>query len=515
MGSTSGSSRRTTSPELLLAVDRSAGVPARQQVEDALRSAIRSGTLAAGARLPSSRALAADLGVARGVVVEAYEQLAAEGYLLARHGSGTTVAPLAVPASAPAPPAAIWSFPHAPAVPHAGPPGSGGVGGSAGAGGSGRGALVGPVARGALRWDFRPGIPDLALFPRQQWQRAARAGLAVLPDADLGYGDPRGLASLRAELAAYLRRVRGVVADPERIVVTSGFAQGLALVAAALVALHGRDVPIAVEDPGGPGQRSLLSYGGAVPLPAPVDAAGLDPARLPSCAAVLVTPAHQFPTGVVLTSARRAALLAWARSHGAYVIEDDYDAEYRFDREPVGAVQGLDPDRVVYAGSLSKSLAPGLRIGWLVLPPDLLTPVLAARTWTDLSPPALAQAALTSFLATGELDRHLRRTRLVYRDRRDRLTSALAAIGLTTTGIPAGLHAVVPLPPGTSEPTVVHRAATRSVGVYGMSAYSTTPVPPALVLGYAPLRPDAITTGITTLATAPDRVNVAPLSTRS
>ena len=310
---------------------------------------------------------------------------------------------------------------------------------------------------------------------------------------------------LRAELAGYLGRVRGVVADPDRIVVTSGFAQGLALVAAALVALSGRGCAVAVEDPGGPGQRNLLAYAGADPVPVPVDDAGLDPSALPPCAAVLVTPAHQFPTGVVLSSARRAALLGWARAYDGYVIEDDYDAEYRFDREPVGAVQGLDPDRVVYAGSLSKSLAPGLRIGWLVLPPALLGPVVEARSATDLAPPALVQATLTAFLAAGELDRHLRRTRLAYRERRDRLASALRGIGLTPAGIPAGLHAVVPLPPGTSEAAVVRRAAALSVGVYPMSAYRAAPLPtdpPALVLGYAPLRPTAITTAISALSAA-------------
>ncbi|HEX6756468.1 MAG TPA: PLP-dependent aminotransferase family protein [Mycobacteriales bacterium] len=497
MRSTSSRSDRTTSPELLVAVDRSSAVPARQQIEDALRGAVRAGTLAAGTRLPSTRALAVDLRVARGVVVEAYEQLVAEGYLLSRRGSGTTVASL------PATPVPVL----APSATAPSAPGGAGVGRATGVAGVGNGGGSG------LRWDFRPGIPDLALFPRQQWQRAARAGLAALPDADLGYGDPRGLPSLRAELASYLGRVRGVVADPDRIVVTSGFAQGLALVAAALVDARGRGCRVGVEDPGGPGQRSLLAYAGANPVPVPVDAHGLDPATLGGCVAALVTPAHQFPTGVVLTSARRAALLDWARRRNAYVLEDDYDAEYRFDREPIGAVQGLDPDRVVYAGSLSKSLAPALRIGWLVLPGPLVEGVLRGRSATDLAPPVLAQAALRTFLAAGELDRHLRRTRLAYRERRDRLALAVArdAPDLELAGIPAGLHAVGLLPPGTDEAGVVAGAAAASVGVYPMAAYRVVPRPgdrPGIVLGYAPLRPDAIAEGVRRLGAV---LGVAPI----
>lgn len=502
-------------------MDRSAGVPARQQVEDTLRAAVRSGRLAAGTRLPSTRALAVDLGVARGVVVEAYEQLVAEGYLLARRGSGTTVARLAGPATADRDAAAGGLPSNATGGVAAGggtagrddptgdARGRGVRGGGARDGARGRGARGGGSAGAAgtagPRFDFRPGIPDLSMFPRQQWQRAARAGLATVPDADLGYGDPRGLPALRQELADYLGRVRGVVADPDRIVVTSGFAQGLALVTAALVARHGRGVGFAVEDPGGPGQRSLIAYGGAEPLPVPVDGEGIDPTALGDAAAVLVTPAHQFPAGVVLSSARRAVLLAEARRRDAYVLEDDYDAEYRFDREPVGALQGLDPDRVAYAGSLSKSLAPGLRIGWLVLPAGLLPEVLRARAATDLAPPVPAQAALTAFLAAGELDRHLRRTRLAYRERRDRLASALAryAPGLQLAGVPAGLHAVALLPPGTDEAAVVTAAAAASVGVYPMAAYrARVGGPPALVLGYAPLRPDAITEGARRLANA-------------
>ena len=461
-------SERTTSasPELLLRVDRRSGRPARQQVEDSIRAAVRAGRLAAGTRLPSSRVLAGDLGVARGVVVEAYEQLAAEGYLLPRRGAGTVVAG----GVAPAPPA----------------------------------PSTGDTPPRALRYDFRPGIPDLSLFPRQLWVRATRIGLSRLPDAALSYGDPHGLPALRAALGGYLGRVRGVVADPDRIVLTSGFAQALALVTRAL-ALAGGVVRVAVEDPGGPGQRHVVSYAGAEPVPVPVDAEGLVVERLPAgVRAVLVTPAHQFPSGVVLSSARRAALLHRARREDAYVIEDDYDAEYRFDREPVGAVQGLDPERVAYAGSLSKSLAPALRIGWVVLPAALVDGVLRGRAATDLVPPVVAQAALAELLAAGDLDRHLRRTRLVYRGRRDVLAEAVAkdAPGLRLAGVPAGLHAVALLPDGADEQAVVDRAAGLSVGVHPMSTYRVLPGgPPALVLGYAPLRPGEIREGVRLLGT--------------
>ncbi len=464
---------RTTSasPELLLRVDRGSRQPARQQVEDGIRAAVRAGRLAAGTRLPSTRALAGDLGVARGVVVEAYGQLAAEGYLLPRRGAGTVVASVCARADAEAR-TVTRPEPARPAAPR-------------------------------LRYDFRPGIPDLSLFPRSTWLRATRAGLARLPDAALSYGDPRGLPALRVALADYLGRVRGVVADPDRIVLTSGFAQALSLVVRVLAAAgSGR---VAVEDPGGPGQRQVVAYAGGEPVGVPVDAEGLVVDRMPAgVRAVLVTPAHQFPSGVVLSSARRAALLERAHRDDAYLIEDDYDAEYRFDREPVGAVQGLDPERVAYAGSLSKSLAPALRIGWLVLPAALLDGVLGGRAGTDIAPPVIAQAALAELLTAGDLDRHLRRTRLAYRERRDVLAAAVAehAPGLRLAGVPAGLHAVALLPAGADERAVADRAARLSVGVYPMSAYRLHPGgPPALVLGYAPLRPGDIREGVRLLGT--------------
>jgi len=453
-------------------------MPLRQQVENGIRSAIQQGRLAAGSRLPSTRAFAADSGVARGLVVEAYAQLVAEGYLTTRRGAGTHVAH-GVPATRP--------------IEISKPSGAGG-------------SLTPSGSR--LRYDFRPGVPDLAAFPRAAWLRATRDGLARLPDAGLSYGDSRGLSELRAALAEYLARVRGVAVDPRFVLVTNGVAQALALLAAVLVrrAPGGRPVRIGVEDPSGPGQRLLLEAAGVVVHPVTTDGEGIDIRALPSdLAAVLVTPAHQFPTGVVMSPGRRTELANWARRTGALLIEDDYDAEYRFDREPSGALQGLAPEHIVYTGSVSKGLAPALRLGWAVVPPHLLDELLKAKATHDLSSPVLGQAALASMLTSRVLERHLRKTRRMYRDRRDALGSALSRYlpGVILAGVPAGLHAVARLPSGLDETAVAGAAAALSVGVYPMAPYRVRPEAfpgPALVLGYAPLSVTEIVEGIRLLA---------------
>ena len=450
----------SASADLLVGIDRAGAVPLRAQLERGLRAAIRAGRLGPGARLPSSRALAADLGVARGLVVEAYQQLIAEGYLAGRHGSGTVVAAAA-------------------ALTRPGPPA--------------------PAPADRPRYDFRPGVPDLAAFPRSAWLRAARTVLARLSDVDLGYGDPRGWAPLRAELAGYLARVRGVPADPDRIVVTAGAAQAFGLLTQVLVR-RGRG-RIGVEDPGHPGEHEqVVGYGG-LPHPIPVDADGAVTADLSTVDAVLVTPAHQFPTGAVLSAARRADLVAWARDRDGWIIEDDYDAEYRFDREPLCAVHGLAPDRVAYCGTASKSLAPALRLGWIVVPPDLVAEVVRAKRLADLASPVLPQAVFAELLAGGGYDRHLRLTRRSYRQRRDALAAALGAHRLRLAGVPAGLHAVLRLPAGTDEQAVTDRAGRRGVRVYPMSGYGRYPAP-ALVLGYACLTPAEIAAAVPVLAAA-------------
>jgi GntR family transcriptional regulator / MocR family aminotransferase len=439
----------TSSPELLVGLSRGGGRSLRAQLEASLREGVTSGRLAAGTRLPSSRALADSLGVSRGVVVDAYGQLVAEGYLSVRRGA----APIVAAARAAPPPPATASA----------PPSDGG--------------------RRLSRLDLRPGTPDLALFPRRAWGAAQRRALAAAADAELGYPDPAGHPGLRAELAAYLGRVRGVDADPARIVVCGGVAEVLVLVARVLAGQGA--TRIGVEDPSHFETRGLLAHHGLEPVPIPVDADGIDVGELASAApgAVLVTPAHQFPTGAVLAPARRAALVAWARRTGALVIEDDYDAEYRYDRAPVGAVQGLAPDHVVHAHSVSKTLAPGMRLGWAVLPARLAAVVAEEKRRADLGTPVLEQIAFADFLARGDLDRHLRHTRPLYRRRRDTLLRGLP--GLHAEGAAAGLHVLVQLPG--AEAAVVEAAAALDVAVEPLGPHAAIPRGPALLLGYARL----------------------------
>jgi GntR family transcriptional regulator/MocR family aminotransferase len=449
----SGTSRGS---ELLVRLDRAGPGPLRARLEDALRDAIRSGALAARAPLPSTRVLAADLGVSRRLVVEAYEQLVAEGYLVASPRSGTRVAAVERRRS-----------PRA----------------------AGAAARAEAETAPAPDLDLGPGTPDLAAFPRQAWRRSLVHVLRTAPRSALGYPDPRGSPALRRSLAAYLGRVRGVVADPEHVVVCAGFTQALALLTRVLGETGAGRPRIAVEDPGLQTQRDVIAGAGGVWLPVPVDGAGIDVERLRAsrAGAAVVTPAHQFPTGVSLAPERRAALLEWAAG-GRLVVEDDYDAEFRFDRSPVGALQGLLPERVVYVGSASKTLAPGLRLGWAVLPPDLAERVAGARRLDDRGGPVLEQLALADLVERGAYDRHLRLMRRSYRRRRDALAAGLSAAvpGLAVTGVAAGLHLVVGLPAGADADAVVAEAARRGLVITAISRYRARPAarPAELVLGY-------------------------------
>ncbi|MFB4310731.1 PLP-dependent aminotransferase family protein [Actinomadura sp. GTD37] len=448
--------------DLHLSLDRSAGRLAAQ-IAAGFRAAVRSGRLTAGTRLPSSRDLARDLDVSRGVVVTAYEQLTAEGFLIARRGDGTRIAPLARPDGEPAPP----PRPGAPPRPAAPPP---------------------PPS-----YDLLPGRPDLSAFPRERWIAAARAALRTLPHDAFAYPDPGGVAELRAGLAGYLGRVRAAHADPDRVVIMNGVAHGLSALLALLSATGHR--AIAVEDPTSARQLPMMESTGLRLARIPVDEEGLDVAALTrsGARAVLVTPAHQYPTGVVLSAARRAALIAWARDVDGLVLEDDYDAEFRYDRDPVGCLQGVDPDRVVLLGSVSKSLAPALRLGWAVAPPSVAARLRGHRAGTDLGGPVLEQYALAEFIAGGGYDRHLRTMRRRYRARRDALARALDAHvpDARVHGVSAGIHLYVELPPGRDEDQVVARAARAGVAVAGArsmwSAGRAASAPPALVLGYAGL----------------------------
>ncbi|MGW6025917.1 MocR-like pyridoxine biosynthesis transcription factor PdxR [Streptomyces sp. NPDC055099] len=425
----------------------------RKGLTDALREAVRGGRLAPGTRLPSSRSLAVDLGIARNTVADAYADLVAEGWLTARQGSGTRVAERSVPR--PAEPAPR------------------------------RRAAGGPT------YDLMPGTPDLSAFPRAAWLKAARRAMATAPNDALGYGDPRGRVELRTALADYLSRARGVHADPDRIVICAGFAQGLSLLGGVLRARGLREVT--VESYGLDVHWDLLERAGLRTRPLPFDELGTSTAELgagPRPAKVaLLTPAHQFPTGIPLHPDRRAEAVDWARREGGLILEDDYDGEFRYDRQPVGALQGLDPDRVVYLGTASKSLAPGLRLGWMVLPEPIAAEVVEAKGGAEWACGALDQLTLAEFITSGAYDRHVRGARLRYRRRRDQLVAALAAQApeVRATGIAAGLHAVLELPPGT-ERTVVQAASWQRLALQGLSSFrhpaARPPERDALVVGY-------------------------------
>ncbi|MFI1681533.1 PLP-dependent aminotransferase family protein [Streptomyces sp. NPDC020607] len=444
-----------------LHVDLSGPGSRRAVLIGALRDAVREGRLAPGTRLPPYRSLAADLGLARNTVADAYAELVAEGWLTARQGSGTRVAERAEPPKRP------------------------------------RRPKPAPTRTAAPAYNLRQGQPDASSFPRTAWLAAARRALNAAPNDAFGPGDPRGRVELRRALADYLTRARGVRADPERVVVCSGFAHALRLLFAGARGAGGGVLrgPFAVESYGLGFHREILADSGVRTVPLGLDEQGtcveeLTGKQAPRVRGVLLTPAHQFPTGGPLHPARRAAVVDWARTSGGLILEDDYDGEFRYDREPVGAVQGLDPERVVYLGSVSKSLSPAVRIGWMVLPEQLVEGVLAAKGEREAWASALDQLTLAEFIASGQYDRHIRRMRQRYRHRRDRLVTALAerAPHITATGIAAGLHAVLRLPPGT-EASAVKAAAWQGVSLDGLTTFrhprATMPAGDGLVVGYA------------------------------
>jgi GntR family transcriptional regulator / MocR family aminotransferase len=452
-------------PELLLRLDRAAREPLRVQLERGLRDAIRSGRLGAGERLPSSRTMAAELGISRGLVLECYSQLQAEGFLTATSGSVTRVAGGAVQRI------------EAPSSASASP---------------------------RLTVDFLPGVPDLTGFPRRDWAWALREACRGAMPAQLGYADPRGLEGPRLVLAAYLRRVRGAVSGGEDLVICAGFAQGLNLILG-LLSRRGVD-RVAIEDPGDPAYHTICGRLGMCATAVRVDERGIDVDALArsGARAVILTPTHQFPTGNALAPERRQALVQWAQAREATVIEDDYDAEFRYDRAPIGALQGLAPDRVALIGTVSKSLAPGLRIGWVICPPALLAPMIEDKELSDRGSPALEQLALARMIESGRYDRHLRHMRRVYGGRRDTLIRALRerAPKIVLHGLAAGFHAVADLADDADEQAIVERAGERSIGIYGMSSYrpSGHRGPPQLVLGFGNLSEPAIERGIAAIA---------------
>ena len=451
-----------------LQIDLIPGPPLRLQLEEALRDAVRSGRLAPGALLPPTRVLAQELGVSRGVVLDSYSQLVAEGYLAAKRGSGTRVA--ALPARR--------GLPGAPEPRHVTP----------------------------FRYDLRPGQADFHAFPRRRWQAALTRALRELPDTRLTYAPHRGAPELRIAIAAYLRRARAVVADPDQVVISCGVSHGLLAVLAALRRRGARRV--AIEDPGWRWQRRTVVRLGLEAVPVRVDEQGLIVSDLAALGAdaVMVTAAHQYPTGVVLSPERREHLITWARERNAVILEDDYDAEYRYDRDPVPALQSVAPDRVAYVGTVSKTLAPALRIGWIVAPGRLLGDIEQEFRVSAAQPPTIDQVALATLVEDGGLDRHLRAMRRRYRAKRELLIGALArhAPAVRLSGAAAGLHVMAWLPPGCDEHAVALRAAELSVGVHELhrNCMTENAWPPALLLGYAlPTEPE-ISTGAQLLAQA-------------
>ncbi|GIF44290.1 GntR family transcriptional regulator/MocR family aminotransferase [Actinoplanes xinjiangensis] len=425
------------------------------------------GRLSPGSRLPATRLLAGELGVSRGVVVQAYQRLADEGLAEARTGSGTVVTGRGV-RRAPRP------------------------------AGDRRRALDElrlPISTtDGVDIDLSPGVPDLSAFPRAAWLRAERAVLDRVTAADLRYGDPGGTPRLRAELVGWLARTRGVRCEADDVVVTAGVAQGLALLAQVLRA-RGVDA-LAVEDPGSRGATDQMVFWGMRPTGIGVDEHGMRVGELVATGvrAALLTPAHQFPTGVVLSPERRRELLAWANRDGGLVIEDDYDAEHRYDRAPVAALQGSAPERVAYLGSVSKSLAPAMRTGWLIAPRGMQAELLAAKHASDLGNPALPQLVLAQLLSSGDHDRHLRAVRTRQRSRRDALIAGLRAHlpEARVAGVAAGLHVLVLLPGTADDVVLAGRVAAAGVQVQPLSWHRRRPGPPGLVIGYAAHPPDRL-----------------------
>ena len=457
---------------LALQIDRAAVAALHEQIEESIRAGIRSGALAAGVALPSSRSLAAELGVSRGVVSEAYGQLAAEGYLLIRQGAPVRVALSVRPA---------------------------------------RPRQRAESLQPSFAYRFDPALPDLAGFPRDRWLRSLRAAWRQAPIDAAAYPDPRGVPALREALADYLGRVRGTGAAPEQIVVCTGFRQAFSLLCRWLA--EAGVERIALEDPGWHPHRLVAEQNGLGVVAVGVDEEGLlvDELKASGARAVVVTPAHQFPTGSLLGSERRAALVEWAEAGENLIVEDDFDAEYRYDRAGVGALQGLAPERVAYIGSASKRLAPALRLGWALLPSWLAWQLAPAKAVEDGGCEAIGQLALCDFIERGELDRHIRRSRLRYQRRREALIAALGKWlpELSLGGGAAGLYELAELPPGVEEAGFVARAQALGVGLEPLALHRFEPGGRAgVVLGFGALAEPAIERGVKLLGQAlePGRV---------
>jgi GntR family transcriptional regulator / MocR family aminotransferase len=440
--------------------------PLRAQLEDQLRDGIRAGRLRSGTRLPPSRLLAGELGVSRGVVVGAYAQLTAEGHLVTHGSGGTHVAPGLV-------------RPH-------------------------RGSRPRIRASRRRRFDLRAGLPDTSVFPRRAWSAAFAAAMRELPDAGLLYGPPQGQRRLRHAITEYLGRARAIAADEDHTYITCGSSHALALLWSALrnMGVH----RVAHEDPAWERIPATISQAGLTPAPVRVDGRGLSAADLyrANVQVVVVSPAHQYPTGVIMHPSRRLELIRWAQETGGLIVEDDYDAEYRFGSKPVAPLRSIAPDLVAYVGTASKILAPGVRLGWLVVPSRLADRVTAEHGVTYAQPSVIAQSVFAILLERGEIDRHLRKARDTYRARRAVLLRCLANMmpSLRVTGGAAGLHLLAWLPEFVTEEALVDAAAESEVavdGLHGACAVSMD-LGPALVLGYGAINESVIPVAIARLA---------------
>lgn len=456
-------------PEILVDFKTSSSGALKRRVEEVLRAAIDSGKLPPGIALPSSRLFSQQLAVSRGLIVGVYEQLISEGYLTSARGSATRVALRRSTRDRSAEtPQKIHNVE-------------------------------------STQFDFKAGLPDMELFPKRNWLRASRQAINQAHPASLTYPPSQGEISCRTSIANYLNRSRATAADPVNMVICTGVTQGIRLISQAL-RMNGV-TKIAVEDPSQIRQSFGIKAEGLEIVRIGVDAEGICVQDLweTDAGAVLITPCHQYPTGSVLSPARRARLIAWAHARNAVIIEDDYDAEYRYDTPPVSAMQGLDPAHLIYVGSVSKTLAPGIRLGWLVLPSSLVKAVANAKRTADRGSSVLEQLTLGAFIEQGYLDSHLRITRAIYKRRRATLLLALKKYlpHFVPTGIDAGLHVMIEIPSSLNEEDIVGLAASEGIVITGAHMHCTRPphAAPALLLGYGCIQEQEITLGIKKLAT--------------
>lgn len=475
--------------------------PLHTQVYEHVRDAVLEGRLPPGQRLPSSRALADDLGVSRTVVLQAYDRLGAEGFVESRVGAGTFVrADLPLPSG-------LRSRESTPARP---PPRLSQWARRFRIGSRRAEVAAAPAAPSSAAIDFAYGAPDAKAFPGALWRRCLSRAARSVPT---GYAHAGGSWTLRRAVAGYLARSRGVIADPSQILVVAGSQQALDLASRLFLDPGDR---VVLEEPQYQGARHVFEAAGATLLPVPVDEDGLDTEALPvgsGARLIVVTPSHQFPSGGVLPLSRRLRLLSWAREEGVVVLEDDYDAEYRYDVPPVRAIYGLDEGgMVLHAGTFSKVLFPGLRLGYLVMPSDLVGPALAAKWLTDRHSPVLEQEALARFIEDGHFERHIRRTRGLYGARRRALLDALASeLGprIRIVGADAGMHVLVWLPELSSDrlPELRDLARARGVELHPITPYYLGGPPGAgLLFGYSTVPEDRITEGVRILRETLDRL---------